>query len=77
MNTLAQTIISAKTSKTTLFSAGQAGYIIKSSSGQLLGIDLYLSDCVERLEGNIGFKRLLPRLLAPYDIAFDCLIATS
>lgn len=76
MNTLAQTIISAKTGKTTLFSAGQAGYIIKSSSGQLLGIDLYLSDCVERLEGNIGFKRLLPRLLAPYDIAFDCLIAT-
>ena len=31
---------------------------------------------MERLEGNIGFKRLLPRLLAPYDIAFDCLIAT-
>ena len=76
MNTLAQKILSAHPGKTVLFSAGQAGYIIKSSSGQLLGIDLYLSDCVERLEGHIGFKRLLPRLLAPYDIAFDCIIAT-
>ena len=76
MNTLAQKILSAHPGKTVLFSAGQAGYIIKSSSGQLLGIDLYLSDCVERLEGHIGFKRLLPKLLAPYDIDFDCIIAT-
>lgn len=74
--TLAKKISSAEYGKTTLFSAGQAGYIIKSSSGQLLGIDLYLSDCVERLEGNIGFKRLLPRILYPYDIEFDCLITT-
>ena len=76
MNPLTQTILSARPGRTMIFSAGQAGYIIKSSSGQLLGIDLYLSDCVERLEGHIGFKRLLPRLLAPYDIAFDCIIAT-
>ena len=50
MNILAQKIISAPLGRTTLISAGQAGYIIKSSSGQLLAIDLYLSDCVERLE---------------------------
>ena len=76
MNTLAQKILASPHGKTVLFSAGQAGYIIKSGSGQLLGIDLYLSDCVERLEGHIGFKRLLPKLLAPYDMEFDCLIAT-
>lgn len=59
-----------------LLSIGQAGYIIKSKSGQLLGIDLYLSHCVEREEGHIGFKRLLPQILSPDDVTFDYLIAT-
>lgn len=62
--------------KTYLASVGQAGYIIKSSSGQLLAIDLYLSDCVERVESHIGFKRMLPKLLSPGDIGFDVIIAT-
>ncbi len=76
MNILTMKIMTACPGKTALFSAGQAGFIIKSQSGQLLGIDLYLSDCVEQLEGHIGFKRLLPRLLTPDDAVFDCLIAT-
>ena len=38
-------VLSAK--GTCLFSVGQAGYIVKSDSGQLLAIDLYLSNCVE------------------------------
>jgi len=59
-----------------IFSTGQAGYIIKSKSGQLLAIDLYLSNCVERAEGHKGFKRLLPQILSPSDLAFDILIAT-
>lgn len=59
-----------------LFATGQAGYIIKSSSGQLLAIDLYLSNCVERLEGHKGFKRLLPQILNPSDLAFDAVICT-
>ena len=63
-------------SGTYLFYVGQAGYVIKSSNNQLLGIDLYLSDCVERVEGHIGFKRLLPKVLSPYDIGLDYLIAT-
>ena len=54
----------------TLFSVGQAGFIIKSSSGQLLAIDLYLSNCGERLEGNKGFKRLLPQILSTSDLPF-------
>lgn len=59
-----------------LFAVGQAGYIIKSRSGQLLAIDLYLSNCVERVEGNTGFKRLLPQMLAPGDLVFDAVICT-
>lgn len=62
--------------KTSIIATGQAGFIIKSRSGQLLGIDLYLSDYVEKLEGNIGYKRLLPKLINPEDIQADVLIAT-
>lgn len=59
-----------------LFSTGQAGFIVKSKSGQLLAIDLYLSNCVERLEGHKGFKRLLPRILNASDLPFDVVITT-
>lgn len=59
-----------------LFSVGQAGYIVKSESGQLLAIDLYLSNCVERIEGHKGFKRLLPQILSPFDLTFDVIICT-
>ena len=67
-------ILSAK--GTCIFSVGQAGYIIKSQSGQLLAVDLYLSNCVERLEGNKGFKRLLPQILSAEDLNFDVVICT-
>ena len=69
-------VLTAPVGKTHLFSAGQAGFIIKSAGGQLLAIDLYLSDCVERIEGHAGFKRLLPRILSPYDLSFDVVVAT-
>lgn len=69
-------VLSARIGQTHIFSVGQAGFIIKSKSGQLLAIDLYLSECVERLEGHMGFKRMLPKLLSPFDIIFDCVIAT-
>ena len=59
-----------------LFATGQAGFIIKSSSGQLLAIDLYLSNCVERLEGHKGFKRLLPQILDPSMLTFDYIICS-
>lgn len=76
MNDFVLKIIGSPIGKVSIFSAGQAGYIVKSKSGQLLGIDLYLSECVERVEGHIGFKRLLPKILSPYDLEFDCIIAT-
>lgn len=76
MSNFATNVLTAPLGKTYLFSVGQAGYIIKSKSGQLLAIDMYLSECVERLEGHIGFKRLLPKILSPFDLTFDCVIAT-
>ena len=61
---------------TCIFATGQAGFIVKSKSGQLLAIDLYLSNCVERLESHKGFKRLLPQILNASDITFNTVIAT-
>lgn len=76
MNDFALKVLTAPAGKTYIFSLGQAGFIIKSKSGQLLAIDLYLSDCVERIEGHEGFKRLLPKILSPYDLEFDAVVAT-
>ena len=61
---------------TSLFFLGQAGFIIKSKNGKLLTIDPYLSNCVENVEGHVGFKRLLPVILEPNDIVFDYIITT-
>lgn len=76
MNDFVAKIQHAASGKTHLFYTGQAGYILKSCSGQLLGLDLYLSECVERVEGHMGFKRLLPRLLSPFALEFDAVVAT-
>lgn len=62
--------------KTSIFYLGQAGFAFKSKKGSLLGLDMYLSSCVERVEGHVGYKRLLPVLLNPTDIEFDYIIAT-
>lgn len=74
MHNFATKVLTAR--GTSIFSVGQAGFIIKSSNGQLLAIDLYLSECVERVEGNTGFKRLLPHILVPDELNFDVVICT-
>lgn len=71
-----EVIHNAELGKTHIFSVGQAGFVIKNSEGKLLGIDLYLSDYVEKIEGNIGFKRLLPKIVAPEELELDVVIAT-
>lgn len=76
MKDFAAKVLNAKSGETHLFSVGQAGYIVKSKSGQLFGIDLYLSDCVERIEGNKGFKRLLPKAFDCQELVFDCIVTT-
>lgn len=59
--------------KTSLFFVAQAGFILKSANGTTMGIDLYLSDCVERFD---GFKRLSPKVFRPDELELDYLAAT-
>ncbi len=73
MKEVAIRILSAPIGRTHLFFLGQAGFVLKSSKGTTLGIDLYLTDCVERYD---GFKRLMPHLLLPQEVEFDYLVAT-
>lgn len=76
MNELVTTLLSTPKGTVYLFYAGQAGFIVKSASGETLAIDLYLSDCGERIEGHIGFKRLFPSILSPKDMVLDYIVAT-
>ena len=76
MSSFSNNIKLSQLGQTYLFFAGQTGFIIKSKSGKLFGYDLCLSDCVERLEGHVGFKRLLPVPFFPNELTFDCLVAT-
>ena len=73
---LAERVLTAPLGKTHLFSVGQAGFILKSAAGELLAIDLYLSECVERYDGHMGFRRLLPQILLPEELEFDVVICT-
>ena len=76
MKDLAIKILSAEAGLTHIFAVGQAGYIIKTAEGKLIGIDLYLSDCVERLEGHMGYKRMIPKLLGADELEFDVIVCT-
>lgn len=76
MTDFAVRVLTAQLGKTRIYATGQAGFIVQSAGGQLLGLDLYLSECVERVEGHMGFKRLLPKILGAEELFFDCLIAT-
>lgn len=71
-----ETLITALLGVTHLFSMGQAGFIIKSQKGETLGIDLYLSDCVETVEGHDGYHRLLPHIVDAEALCLDVVIAT-
>lgn len=58
--------------KTSLFYVAQSGYVIKSKKGTTMGIDLYLTNCVERFD---GFKRLSPKVMSP-STALDYVVAS-
>lgn len=73
MGALSAQIADAPLGKTHLMFLGQAGFVLKSMSGKLLAIDLYLSDCVARHD---GYKRLIPFVLRPDEIVFNYIIAT-
>lgn len=76
MKSVKDSILNAPFGKTWLFWMGQAGFIIKSAKGKLLGIDLYLSECVEPVEGHVGYHRLMPQIVDPAELILDVVIAT-
>lgn len=76
MKSVKESILKAQLGKTWLFWLGQAGFVIKSASGKLLGIDLYLSECVEPVEGHVGYHRLMPQIIDPAELELDVVIAT-
>ena len=76
MNDLALKILTAEAGRTHIFATGQAGFIIKTAEGKLIAIDLYLSDCVERLEGHMGYKRMCPKVLGAGELEFDAVVCT-
>lgn len=76
MKSVKNTILNAPLGKTWLFWLGQAGFVIKSTEGKLLGIDLYLSECVESVEGHVGYHRLMPQIIDPSELELDVVIAT-
>jgi len=65
--------IHPKDGEIALFWLGQAGFVIKDGEGRLIAVDPYLTDCVERA---FGFKRMIPKIIAPYELEPDILIAT-
>ncbi len=76
MKSVKDSILKVPLGKTWLFWMGQAGFIIKSAEGKLLGIDLYLSECVELVEGHVGYHRLMPQIVDPAELELDVVIAT-
>ncbi len=76
MINFAKKVKEAPLGSTHLFWVGQAGFIIKSKEGKLLGIDIYLSECVEPVEGHVGYHRLMPQILGYDELVFDVLIST-
>ena len=74
MKSVKDSVLNAPLGKTWLFWMGQAGFIIKSAEGKLLGVDLYLSECVEPVEGHVGYHRLMPLIVDPVELTLmQCL----
>lgn len=56
-----------------LFWLAQAGFAFKSSSGQVVYVDPYLSDVVERV---VGFKRMMTCPIQAKDVVADLILCT-
>ncbi len=50
---------------------GQSGYIFKSPEGTTVGVDLYLTDSVAKLDVGIDLRRRVPIFLSPEDVQID------
>ena len=56
-----------------LFWLGQAGFLIKNSQGEILALDPYFSDMVERMD---GLKRLMMPVMEPEELDADVILIT-
>ena len=56
-----------------LFWLGQAGFLIKNSKGEILALDPYFSDMVEK---NEGIKRLMMPVMEPEELDADIILVT-
>ena len=78
-NRLAETIesLKVKSGNLAIFWLAQAGFAFKTSSGQLIYMDAYLSNMCESLPGGgVGSKRLIPPPLEPVEITRGLVVAT-
>jgi L-ascorbate 6-phosphate lactonase len=56
-----------------LFYVAQAGFCIKTASGTVIMIDLYLSDACEHM---FGFKRMIPAVMSAEEVDADLYLIT-
>lgn len=61
-----------------VFWLAQAGFVFKTPSGKIVYIDPYLTDYVQRAlpEYGDGFKRIMPKIIAPEEVEADYVIST-
>jgi len=80
MNHLAQTIRETQVAPGSLaiFWLAQAGFVFKTSAGQVIYVDPYLTDYVQRVlpEYGLGFKRIMASLIGPEEVDADYVIST-
>jgi len=62
-----------QTGQIALFWLGQAGFLIKNSAEEILAVDPYFSDMVERLD---GYKRLMMPVMEPEELDADVILVT-
>ena len=61
-----------------IFWLGQAGFVFKTPSGKIVYTDPYLTDYVQRAlpEYGDGYKRIMPKIIAPEHVDADYVIST-
>ena len=55
---------------------GQSGYIFKSHTGTLAGVDLYLTDSCATLHEGLDLRRRVPVLIMPEELSIDLFACT-
>lgn len=80
MKNLAKLIIDTKISKESIgiFWLGQAGFVFKTQDQEVIYIDPYLTNYVQKIlpEYGVGFKRIMPTLIEPEEVKADYVITT-